>query len=249
MHNCEVCNMKFNTKIGLNSHICRFKDKEHYDYWLKYLQSICTVPNVTILAYKRENDEKLIQIYNSDCGHTVWINFYSLLKQGQACNHKDCVSRKKSITMQRLLTTTDYRNTLSKAVKQALKDPEKHMNQLKGQAESQRNLNSKYELMFIGLLTKYNIKYDYQVPLLFGEMGCIIDFYLPEYDYYVNINSDIFHWLPDDKANDQIRKKVHLVKEKDALVREAFKKQNKKFIELIEFEEMTEFILNLKEVM
>lgn len=246
MLKCEVCNKEFNSKIGLNSHICRFQDEEHYKYWLSYLQSLVTNPDITVLAYKRENDEKLIQIHNSTCGHTVWLNYYSLLKQHQSCNDKRCVSKKKSETMRRLLDTTDYRMNVSKAVKEALKDPSKRMNRLLGQAENQRKLNSPYELLFIGLLTKYNIKFDYQIPMIIDDIGCIIDFYLPEYQYYVNINSDIFHWLPDTKTKSEIKDKVRAVKQKDIQVRTAFANNKLNFIELIEFEDMTKFISSLK---
>lgn len=250
MFHCDVCNKEFTSKIGLHSHIVRSKDSDHHNTWLAHLRSLLEVDFIDILDFKRENNERLVKIRNHNCNHTIWINYTSLFKAHQYCNTPECVSKKKSEVIHKVMENSDFKSNVSKAVKEAFRDPIKKMNQLKGHAEVQRRLNSKYELMFMGLLTKYKIKYDYQVPLIKENVGMVIDFYLPDFNTYVNINSDIFHWLPKDKIKKGIRKSALAVQSKDRQVREIFARDNScKFVELIEFEEMEKFILTIiKEV-
>ena len=198
---------------------------------------------VKLLKYYRLPDKTLdyVDIYNSNCKHTSTLTFGSLLN-GQGCAHKDCVSETKRKAALKLGKTKKYREDLSKAVKEAFKDPTKRMNQLIGHAKVQRTRRSEYEMTFLGLLALYNIKYVYQKPMLLDNVGCVIDFYLPDYDYYVNINSDIFHWLPLDKLDCSFVKSAQEVRSKDELLRKIFKEKNLNFIELYEYPEMTSFI-------
>lgn len=246
MLTCDVCGNKYETVIGLNTHICKFPDEEHYKFYISILQSKVSNPNIKVLAYKRENDTRYVKIHNYSCGHTVWIYYHSLINQHQECNHKDCVSKKKSEAMIKVLETTDYRDKMSVAVKTALKDPVKRMNRLNGSAIYQRDAGSYYETIFINLLEDYEINYIHQVPLIVNDVGCIIDFYLPNFDLYVNINCDIFHKGYISERYPTISEKILATKEKDINIRDAFKYNNMTLIELFNENDLLPFIKSLK---
>ena len=65
---------------------------------------------------------------------------------------------------------------------------EKHA---EGVAESQRRKTNKDEIYFKNLLEKHNIKYVWQKPYICKEKEYVFDFYLIDYDLYINIDGGI----------------------------------------------------------
>lgn len=246
---CSVCGKDYGRECDLTRHIRASHDDGSL---LSYKQSKVDLLYggvITLMKYYKINGKSLdyVDIYNEECNHFSTLSFGSLLN-GQRCAHKDCVSRTKRDAAMKLSKSSEYRDNLSKAVKNAFKDPVKRMNQLIGHANVQRSKHSVYEMQFLGLLALYEINYEYQVPLLIDDVGCVIDFYLPDFKMYVNINSDIFHWFNPDNATDVFKESANAVKEKDKLIRETFSRHNIKFIELYEYSDMVKFITELKEV-
>lgn len=154
MFKCKVCGKEYANESSYHRHLLHSNSlsEEHYAEFMNRLQlRVDKVYNGTVRVINK--DDIYVVIYNNVCKHSSRIRLSCLLL-GQSCAHKDCVSKTKRKAMKKISNTKEYRENVSKAVKQALKDPVKRMNRLIGQAKVQRNLDSPYEAMFIGVLTK-----------------------------------------------------------------------------------------------
>ena len=100
------------------------------------------------------------------------------------------------------MNNKEIRDKLSKNISAAFQTKHAKMNHLIGNAKQQRNRKNKYELLFIKLLENNNIEYNWQVPILtdINNKGFIIDFYLPKYSLYINIDGSahIYHKKQDE---------------------------------------------------
>lgn len=252
MFTCTLCNRDFSRECSYTRHLnsCKNFSDKHKVILMNFRQSkVDNIFNgdVKLLSdlYVKDNKSlKFVDIYNVNCKHYSSITSVSLLN-GQCCAHKDCVSLTKSNAALELSKSSIYREKLSLGVRAALKDPVKRMNRLRGQADAQRHNDSPYELLFLGILEKYNIEYVYQVPMIIKDVGCIIDFYLVKYNLYVNVNLDIFHWLHDYEVNMKLQESANEVQCKDELLREIFKEEGLLYKEVYSFDDMLSLVHRL----
>lgn len=102
------------------------------------------------------------------------------------------VNNKRIITMNK----EDARERASSHFKEYYSDVEHKKKYLERVARQQRNQKNKFEMMFIKILEDNHIDYVWQYPLLTEDgKGFVIDFYLPGYELFVNIDGSIhgFH--------------------------------------------------------
>lgn len=81
--------------------------------------------------------------------------------------------------------------------------------------------------------------------MIVKDVGCIIDFYLPDYETYVNVNSDIFHWMQDEQLHDKFKESADAVQRKDKLLRKVFEDEGLIFKEVYDYNDMMQLIHNL----
>lgn len=93
-------------------------------------------------------------------------------------------------------SSNNYRQNMSNIMKDKFKDIKYRENNIIKNADRLRRYPAKDELTFINVLERYNINYAWQYPILLKEhlgFDVIMDFYLPDYDIFININTDNFH--------------------------------------------------------
>ena len=101
--------------------------------------------------------------------------------------------------------------------------------QAEGEAKRERRKANKDEVYFKDLLEKHNIKYIWQKPYIFkNNKHCIFDFYLIDYDLYINIDGS-FHdnWndcIIGDMITNNLSKdeNIKLIRIKSALLNDNF---------------------------
>lgn len=174
--------------------------------------------------------DNYLTFYNPTCKHTCRIRIDRVLYNGVTCNAKECKSKNCSEAQRLRFINPDERLRIAKLTKQALASPEKRqrisqgvlkanenpikkLNLLIGQAQNQRNKRSPFELSVLDILERYDIKYQWQYPVIIKELpfDAIFDIYLPDFDIYININLDACH------------KKYPQVSYKDKLLKDYFK--------------------------
>ena len=86
----------------------------------------------------------------------------------------------------------DARERASKNFKEYYSDIEHKKEYLERVVKQQRRKRNKYEVMFMKILDDNHIDYIWQCPIITEQgKGFVIDFYLPKYDLYVNIDGSI----------------------------------------------------------
>lgn len=86
----------------------------------------------------------------------------------------------------------EHREKASAAFKEYYSNAENKKKYLERVARQQRNKKNKFEMIFIKILEDHNIDYVWQYPILTEDgKGFVIDFYLPEYEFFVNIDGSI----------------------------------------------------------
>ena len=105
----------------------------------------------------------------------------------------------------------EFRKKISISINKKYNDRDFKMRVLNGQANNQRKKKSKYELFVIKFFEQNSIRYIWQYSILLKEFGlpfdAIIDFYLPDYDLYINCNLDKYH-----RANKGVKNKDEILK-------------------------------------
>lgn len=86
----------------------------------------------------------------------------------------------------------DARERASNHFKEYYSDIEHKEKYLDRVVKQQRNQKNKFEMMFIQILEDNHIEYVWQYPIITDEgKGFVIDFYLPKYELFVNIDGSI----------------------------------------------------------
>lgn len=253
MYYCDICDKYYtrlcdytrhlsNTKIDTESH-----HKLLVDYWNTEINKISA--DIKVLDVHKKNNVKhhyAVDIYNARCKHFSTILIISI-KNGQLCGHKDCVSETKRRVALELCKDENYLKRVGEGVKKAFNDSGIRFRRLEKQAEEQRRRMSTVEAKFIQLLKENNVVYEHQKPMIMCGIGCIIDFYLPEYNLYININMDAFHNVNINKTKGHFKEAAIYMQNKDKTIRNVFKQNGYKFKEIYNYKQMNSLVNKLLE--
>lgn len=92
----------------------------------------------------------------------------------------------------RKMNTEEARERVSNSFKEYYADIEHKKEYLERVVRQQRKKENKYEMIFKKMLDDHNIEYVWQYPIITEDgKGFVIDFYLPQYELYVNIDGSI----------------------------------------------------------
>lgn len=111
---------------------------------------------------------------------------------------------KRNSTFRNTVSSEDYKNKMSMTQRNRLKTLNNREKLLNGIKKGQILKSSLDELQAIEFFKSHNIKYEWQVPLLLKEQlgyDFVIDFYLPEYNIYININNNVHTLLEHEKRD------------------------------------------------
>jgi very-short-patch-repair endonuclease len=99
---------------------------------------------------------------------------------------------KTNIKRIKTMNSKDARDRASENFKKYYSDINHKKEYLERIVKQQRRNKNKYEIMFMNILEEHNIDYIWQKPIITESgKGFVIDFYLPQYDLYVNIDGSI----------------------------------------------------------
>ena len=149
------------------------------------------------------------------------------------------INERRKKTMQ----TEEFRQAVSSRQIVRFSDRANKQEYLESRAEYERRRENKHEVFFMRILDEKNIQYIWQKPLMAESgKGYVIDFYLPEFDIYVNIDGCIH-------GGEGIKDTAYIkgIKEKDRQLDEYCEEHNIRLIH-IKVKDMESDSFELREV-
>lgn len=270
---CEVCNKEFLNNASLIKHYKHEQDSQHKNLLVTYYQFKITsrYPHIQVLNITYKNGRPYAQIFNPACNHSSCLRVDNIM-DGRKCSHKECISRNKSLASKGkpksalhrkhiydATHTTQYRESMSNTLKQKFKDSsftEKHRlgiynsrsKHAEGIATWQRRKKSSDEAYVKELLELNDIKLEYQKPFITDKLEIIMDFYLPEYNVYIQVNTDPYHSLDTSSKSTKYKQRALYTIQKDKSIRDLFSENHNLgyLVQIYNLNEMTDIINKLK---
>lgn len=273
MYRCNICNKEFKACSTYCQHLSKNMDiAGHKEQLISLQQSKIdkVFKYIKVLDAYYKDGRPFVTIYNSKCKHTSNLRLDHIIG-GRECSDKVCTSRNKSLGnlgkpksnehkrhIREAQQDKEFRRRMSITVRASLHDPvirKRHLDGMynarqkhaEGVARWQRKKMPEDERYCIGLLESNNIKYQHQVPFVTKDIEAIIDFYLPEYNTYLAINTDSFHKIDLDSTSENYLNVAHSVVDKDNKLKELFSNNPAlgKLVQVYTISELKEFISTL----